>query len=128
MPRRELLNANLPRPKGYSRAVAVPASELIFTSMTAPVDASGEVVGESAELQAQQVLHNLRDILEQNGSGLDNVLKVSAYVTRQESASTVMRVIGDAFSSPPPAIALAVVTGLPNPAFLVEIDVVAVAG
>jgi enamine deaminase RidA (YjgF/YER057c/UK114 family) len=128
MPRRQLTNPNLPPPQGYSRAVAATGREIFFTSMTAPVDAAGAVVGRDATEQAARVLTNLREILELHGSGFDDVVKVSAYITRVEDIAGVMRTIGEAFADPPPAIALAVVVALPNPAFLVEIDAVAVLG
>ncbi len=128
MRRTELKNVKLPEPRGYSRAVAATGSTLVFTSMTAPIDEAGNVVGPgNAELQAKRVMANIREILEANGRGFDDVVKVSAYVTRQEDVAAVMRVMGEPFSPPLPAIALAVVVGLPNPAFLVEIEAVAVA-
>lgn len=127
MSRTELKNVKLPEPRGYSRAVSATGSTLVFTSMTAPIDEAGNVVGpDDAELQAKRVMANLREILEVNGRSFDDVVKVSAYVTRQQDVASVMRVMGESFSPPLPAIALAVVVGLPNPAFLVEIEAVAV--
>ena len=126
MPRRELKNANLPPPRGYSRAISTRPHTLIVTSMTAPVDEAGAVVGVGdARAQAERVLVNLRDILEQNGASLNDVVRVSAYVTRQADAGAVMEAIAAAFDPPHPAIALAVITGLPNPDFLVEIEATA---
>lgn len=125
MPRRQLTNPNLPQPLGYSRAVSTSARELIFTSMTAPIDEQGVVVGDSANQQSLRCLVNIQTILELHGSSLDDVVKVTAYVTHEEDAAAVMHVIAETFSSPPPAIALAVIVALPNARFLVEIDAVA---
>jgi 2-iminobutanoate/2-iminopropanoate deaminase len=123
--RHALRNANLPLPQGYSRAVLAPAGETIYTSMTAPVDRDGGVVGPGdVTVQAQRVLANLGDILEQHGSSLDEVVKVTAYVVEAADLSAVMAVIAQTFAEPQPAISLAV-TPLPNPSFLVEIDAVA---
>jgi 2-iminobutanoate/2-iminopropanoate deaminase len=94
--------------------------------MTAPVDRDGGVVGPGdVTVQAQRVLANIGDILEQHGSSLDDVVKVTAYVVDGADLSAVMAVVAQTFADPPPAISLAV-TPLPNPAFLVEIDAVAV--
>lgn len=93
--------------------------------MTAPIDEQGAVVGDNAEQQARRCLMNIRAILELHGSSLQDVVKVSAYLTHEADAAAVMRVIGESFSGPPPAIALAVVLALPNAEFLVEIDAVA---
>jgi 2-iminobutanoate/2-iminopropanoate deaminase len=128
VPRKELKNPNLPEPRGYARAVEATGNRMIITSMTAPVDSDGNVVGpDSAEVQARQVMKNLRDILEINGASLDDVVRLSAYVVHQEDVGTVMRVMGEALAAPA-AMALAVVVGLPNPAFAVEIEAMAVLG
>jgi enamine deaminase RidA (YjgF/YER057c/UK114 family) len=121
-----LKNPNLPEPRGYARAVEASGKRLIITSMTAPVDGDGNVVGPSdAEAQARQVMKNLRDILETNGSSLSDVVRLSAYVVNQEDALTVMQVMGEALPAPT-AMALAVVAGLPSPAFVVEIEAMAI--
>lgn len=126
MSRTPLHNANLPTPVGYSRAVRSAGTSAIYTSMTAPISSDGQVVGPGdAHMQTLQVVHNIRDILEQNGSGLDDVVHVSAFVTRQDDVAAAQAGLAESFSGSPPAMSLAVVTGLPNPAFLVEIAAVA---
>jgi 2-iminobutanoate/2-iminopropanoate deaminase len=123
--RQGLKNVNLPAPQGYSRAVRALGSETIYTSMTAPVDGDGGVVGPGdAKVQAEAVLANIGDILDQHGSSLDDVVKVTAYVVDAADLSAVKDVIARTFAEPLPALAL-IVTPLPNPAFLVELDVVA---
>jgi enamine deaminase RidA (YjgF/YER057c/UK114 family) len=93
--------------------------------MTAPVDGDGGVVGPGdATVQAEAVLANIGDILEQHGSSLDDVVKVTGYVVDAADLAAVKDVIARTFAEPLPAMAL-VVTALPNPAFLVELDVVA---
>jgi enamine deaminase RidA (YjgF/YER057c/UK114 family) len=52
------------------------------------------------------------------------VVKVTGYVVDAADLSAVKDVIARTFADPLPAMAL-VVTALPNPAFLVELDVVA---
>jgi len=125
MSRTPLQNANLPAPVGYSRAVRSAGTAAIYTSMTAPINSDGEIVGRGdAHRQTIQVLQNIRDILEQNGSGLEDVVHVTAFITRHDDVAAVQTGLGECFS-PPPAVSLALVTGLPNPAFLVEIAAVA---
>jgi enamine deaminase RidA (YjgF/YER057c/UK114 family) len=126
MSRTPLQNANLPEPVGYSRAVRAGGTAAIYTSMTAPISSDGQVVGPGdAHAQTIQVLRNIRDILQQNGSGLDDVVQVTAFVVRQDDVPAVQAGLGESFPASPPAMSLAVVTGLPNPAFLVEIAAVA---
>jgi enamine deaminase RidA (YjgF/YER057c/UK114 family) len=126
MSRTPLHNARLPAPVGYSRAVRSAGTAAIHTSMTAPIDSDGQVVGPGdAHRQAVQVIRNIQDILEQNGSGLDDVVQVTAFVVRHDDVAAVQAGLGECFSPSPPAVSLALVTGLPNPAFLVEIAAVA---
>jgi enamine deaminase RidA (YjgF/YER057c/UK114 family) len=125
MPRTALRNSKLPAPAGYSRAVRASGTAAIYTSMTAPIGPDGEVVGPGdAYRQAVQVLANIGDILEQNGSDLGDIVQVTAFVVRNEDCASVLRAISERFT-PPPAVSAAVVSGLPNPAFLVEIAAVA---
>jgi 2-aminomuconate deaminase len=94
--------------------------------MTAPINAGGQVVGPGdAHAQTMRIIRNIEDILEQNGSGLDDVAHVTAFIIRQEDVAAVQAGLGESFPASPPAMSLAVVTGLPNPAFLVEIAAVA---
>ena len=72
-------------------------------------------------------MKNIRDILEINGASLDDVVRLSAYVVSQADAGTVMRVMDEALGAPA-AMALAVVAGLPNAAFAVKIEAMAVIG
>lgn len=126
MPRRALQNSRLPAPVGYARAVQASGTGAIYTSMTAPIDSTGKVVGPGdAYRQAVQVLANIQDILEQNGSDLGDVVQVTAFIQRNEDSASVMRAISERFAPSPPAVSAAVVSGLPNPAFLVEIAAVA---
>jgi enamine deaminase RidA (YjgF/YER057c/UK114 family) len=128
MPRTPLQNSRLPAPVGYSRAVRASGTGAIYTSMTAPVDAAGEVVGAGdAYRQAVQVLANIGDILEENGSDLGDIVQVTAFIQRNEDCASVMRAISERFAPSPPAVSAAV-CGLPNPAFLVEIAAVAWTG
>jgi 2-iminobutanoate/2-iminopropanoate deaminase len=126
VPRIPLQNPLLPAPVGYSRAVRATGTETIYTSMTAPVGPDGAVVApDDAYRQTLRIVENIGDILRQNGSSLDDVVQLTAFITRQENIAAVQRGIGESFS-PPPAISVALVGGLPNPSFLVEIAAVAV--
>jgi enamine deaminase RidA (YjgF/YER057c/UK114 family) len=126
MAREELRNPNLPNPRGYSRAVRAPKGRLVFTSMTAPVGPDGQTVGGGAAEQARRALINVQDVLSHNGGSLDDVVKLTAFITRSEDAAAVMAVMGETFVAPPPAMALAIIAALPDPAFLVEMEAVAV--
>src|SRR2546422_6484596 len=54
---------------------------MIYTAGQIPIDpATGQVVGTSTAEQTDQVMKNLRAILEAAGSALDNVVKTTVYL------------------------------------------------
>ena len=70
-----------PEPAGhYSQAIVY--NDLVFISGQLPVNPeSGERIISSIEEQTRQVLNNLRAILEAAGSSMEQVLKVTVYIS-----------------------------------------------
>lgn len=63
----------------YSQAVRV--GDLVFTAGQPGIDpATGQVAGETFEAQTRQAFANLRAVLEDSGSRLERVVKVTCYV------------------------------------------------
>jgi 2-iminobutanoate/2-iminopropanoate deaminase len=112
----------------YSQAIRV--GELIFLSGQIALDpATGELVGRSdVRAQAEQVLDNLRAVLEAAGSGFANVVRSTIYLTDLEDFAVVNEVYRKRFEGfPPPARTTVQVAALPLGA-KVEIDMIAVRG
>lgn len=110
----------------YSQAVIM--GDYVFIAGQVPCDIDGNVVGRGdIEAQTRQVFDNFRKLLEESGSGLDLVGKVTVFVTDIDYRSTVHRVRTEVFeeSGHLPASTLAVVTRLANPDWLVEMDGIA---
>jgi 2-iminobutanoate/2-iminopropanoate deaminase len=116
--------AAAPLPVGpYSQAIV--HGELVFASGQIPLDpATGKLVTGEIEAQAERVLLNLRAVLEAAGSGMDQVLRATVYVTDLSLFARVNAVYGRFFSKPYPARATVQVAGLPLGA-LIEIDAIA---
>ena len=58
----------------YSQAIAI--GSFIYTSGQIPIDPqTGEVVGNEIQMQVQQVLENLKNVLEAAGSSMNKVVK-----------------------------------------------------
>jgi 2-iminobutanoate/2-iminopropanoate deaminase len=110
----------------YSQAVR--AGDLVFTAgQIAMVPGTGKLVeGDIAE-QTRQVMHNLANILEAAGTGLDRVVKTVIYTTDLADFATINQVYGSFFTSNPPARSTVQVAALPLGA-RVEIEVVALIG
>ena len=114
-----------PAPVGpYSQAVA--HDGLLFVSGQIALDAQGgALVAGGIEDEVEQVIANLRAILEEAGTSLERVLRATVYVTDLAHFARVNAVYARHFSGdPPPARATVQVAALPLGA-QVEIDAIA---
>ena len=69
-----------PRPGPYSQGVV--AGDMLYVSAVGPVDpATGQVVGTTIEAQAARAIENIRAIVEAAGGTLDDVVKVTAFLS-----------------------------------------------
>ena len=116
---------NLPQAIGpYSPAVKV--NGMIYTSAQVPVTLDGTVVEKDIKVQTRQVLSNLRTLLEDAGSGMENVVKVSVYLDNIEDFGIVNVIFAEAFGNHKPARSTISVKGLPKNS-LIMVDAIALA-
>ena len=115
----------IPRLGPYSQAIRV--GDLVYTAGQAGIDpATGRAAGETFAAQARQALTNLRTLLEDAGSGMDRVVKVTCFVTDASDFGTLNELFGEFFPSAPPVRSTPVVA-LPK-GLKFSIDAIAVAG
>ena len=87
----------------------------------------GELVGlGDPGAQAGQAMKNVRLLLEECGAKLEDVCKVTIYVTDRAHRPPVYRAVGRALKGVHVASTGLIVSGLAKPEYLMEIDVVAV--
>ena len=109
----------------YSQAIQV--GDLIFYSGQIPlVPETGEMVTGSIEDQTQQVMSNMRAMLQAAGLDYDDVVKTTIYLVDMNDFALVNEIYGACFKDLPPARACVQVAALPKGA-LVEIDWIATA-
>ncbi|MDT8318587.1 MAG: RidA family protein [bacterium] len=109
----------------YSQAIK--AAGLVFISGQIPLDpASGEVAGDSIEVQTERVIKNLEAVLKAAGSDFGKVIKTTIYLTDLNDFAAVNGIYGNYFNDSPPARATVEVSGLPK-GVKVEIDAIALA-
>jgi len=112
-----------PAPIGpYSQAIL--ANGFVFLSGQIPVDETGDVVASDISSQTRQVLKNIQVILEQAGSSLDNVVKMTVYLKSIKDFGFMNDVYGSSFLDTPPARSTVEVSKLPKDV-LIEIDCIA---
>ena len=104
---------NAPQAIGpYSQAVK--AGNLMFISGQIPLDPkNGDLVSQSIEDQAKQVLENVKSICEAAGCSLDDIVKISIFLTDLSNFAVVNDMMKEYFSEPYPARATVEVSGLP---------------
>jgi 2-iminobutanoate/2-iminopropanoate deaminase len=107
----------------YSQAVKV--GDLLFCSGQIPLDPQTmEMVGDTAAAQCEQVMTNLKNLLEASGAGLDRVARTTIFLASMSDFAAVNEVYARHFGDHKPARACVAVKELPKAA-LVEIDCIA---
>ena len=114
---------NAPKAIGpYSQAIK--SGSLVFTSGQIPLDPkSGEIVGSNIEEQANQVLKNLKAVLEASGSGMENILKTTCFLADMSDFSKFNEVYSSYIANAPARSCVAVKTLPKN--VLCEVEAIA---
>ena len=116
---------NAPKAIGpYSQAIET--GNMLFVSGQIPLNPiSGLIENETIASQTNQVLNNLKYIVESAGYTLEHVVKTTCYLTSMENFPVMNEVYATFFPLNPPARVTIEVSRLPKDA-LVEIDAIAV--
>ncbi len=104
---------------------AVEAAGLIFTSGQLGLDPKSGTLPEGVEAQTRQSIENLAAVLEEAGSGLDQVVKTSVFLEDIGDFAKVNEIYAQYFKGDVPARSCVQVAKLPKGG-LVEIEAIAV--
>lgn len=111
----------------YSQGISVSIpKKLVFVAGQVSLDKEGKLVGkDDIAAQTEQAFRNVRAVLKEGGCDLQDVVKLTIYVKRQEDFFKVTearkKILGKNF----PASTLVQVTSLAYPDLLVEVDATA---
>ena len=124
MPREIISSNRAPAAVGaYSQAVR--AGDFIFVSGQIPLNPeTGEVVFADVKEQTERILVNIRNILQEVGMGLEDVVKTTVFLELMDDLSRVNEVYGRFFGENPPARAAVEVARLPKDV-AIEIEAIA---
>ncbi len=109
---------------GYSHVAK--AGDTVYIAGQIALDPGGNPVGKGdIEAQTHQVYANLQAIVEELGGSLDDIVKLTTYLTDRSHLDAFRRVRNRFFTDAFPPNTLLFVSGLAHPDYLVEIEAVA---
>src|SRR4030043_1899245 len=107
----------------YSQAIQ--AGNFLFLSGQIPLDPkTGELIKGDIRKQTRQVLENIKEVLESQGLGMENVVKATLFLKELANFNQVNEVYATYFPSSPPARSTVEVAKLPRDADI-EIEAIA---
>jgi 2-iminobutanoate/2-iminopropanoate deaminase len=132
MVRNQISHPSLPVPmRGgvYSSGVEAPSGRTIYVSGQVALDAEGNVVGEGdVKAQTEAVLEHVKTVVEEAGGGMEDIVKVTVFITDMGLYDEIHEVRRRYFEEPFPASSMVEVSALIDPRLLIEIEAVAVVG
>ena len=110
----------------YSNAVRSESGPLLWISGQVAIDKNGKLVGQDdLRAQATQVLENIKAILTASDANMEDIVKVTVYVTDIRAFNDITDIRKKYFPSEGPASVICEVSALAWPEFLIEIEAVA---
>ena len=110
----------------YKMATRMEGGRLLYISGQVAWDGNGNIVGKGdVRAQARQAFENLRGVLQAAGGDVQNLMKITTYITKIEDFPAVAEARSATFSGELPASTLIVVKALFHPDFLIEVEGVA---
>ncbi len=108
----------------YSQSIRA-EGRFLFCSGQIPLAPSGDLVTGDVETQTEQVMQNIKGMLESAGLTFANVVKTTIFLSSMDHFAAVNKVYGGYMGDVPPARSTVAVAGLPKNVD-VEIEVIAV--
>lgn len=105
MSKQEIRTPNAPTPFGsYSQGIRVPAGQTIYLAGQIPYNEQEKrVILDSFEAQTLQTFANVKAVAEAAGGSLDDIVKLTIYITDFKNFPTVNEVMTKIFKKPYPA-------------------------
>ncbi|QBD77837.1 RidA family protein [Ktedonosporobacter rubrisoli] len=131
---KEIINPPaLARPSGFNHGIRVSGGSLLFLAGQTANDAEGRVVAPGDLVgQFEQVLRNLRAVVEAAGGKMQDIVKINIFVSDRDAYQAHLKELGKVhrsfFGSYYPATALFEISRFYQDGILLEIEGMAVIG
>lgn len=106
----------------YSQAIE--ANGMVFASGQIPVNPATGEIPEGIEAQAEQVMTNMKNLLEAAGTSLDNVVKTTVFIKSMDDFGTINGIYSKYFTKDCPARSCVEISRLPKDVLL-EMEAIA---
>jgi len=116
MSKQIILTKNAPAAVGpYSQAVTMTGSKTVYLSGQIGLEPhTGELVSENFEAQVRQAFDNMRAVVEAAGGTLDNVVKLTLFLTDLGKFAAANAIMAEVIPQPYPARSTIGVASLPK--------------
>jgi 2-iminobutanoate/2-iminopropanoate deaminase len=98
--------------------------DFLFVSGHVGTDASGNVAVGDCEAQSRQVMANIRGVVEAAGGRMEDVVKITCFLTNMDDYPAYAKVRLETWPNDPPASSTVGVSTLVRPELLVEVEAV----
>lgn len=108
-------------------SMSVRAGNMVFVRGQVGQDLDGNIVGVGDPAgQTEQAMRNLKQLLEEQGAKLQDIVKITIYITDRAYRERVYRVVGRWLKGVYPVSTGLIIQGLARPEWVMEIDAWAV--
>ena len=112
------------RDRGYSHVAKV--GKTLYIAGQVARDVQGKLVGKGDfEAQARQVYTNLKNILQEAGGGLKNIVKMTTILTHYGYTESSRKIRSEFFGDIMPPSTLMIIESLASPDFMIEVEAIA---
>ncbi len=121
----QLKSVHQTKDKGYSHAAK--AGNTLYIAGQVARDIRGDLVGKGDfQAQARQAYTNLRNILQEAGGGLGNIVKMTTILTNPANVEHLRAIRNEFFGDTRPPNTLLIIQSLASPDYLIEVEAIAV--
>ena len=117
-----------PKNQGQVRGFvpAIRTENIVYISGQVGKDSTGSVVGEDISSQTRQTFDNIKGLLELCEAGLENIVKLTVFLTHVQDMDNFRKIRAEYFNAPTlPTSTLVVVSALAQPDLRVEVEAIA---